>query len=1453
MRPARRGAALRVAAQQRPRPTPTARTGVNIGRRADACRRRFGTGLVVRRPPLLDRRDARRQSMRAADGSTIVCVADGSRAAVARAQYLAGRGRPVAFAALRRDADAARTDAWRRAAAGRLRRRRRPRRRARAGPRSRGRDRRRRRRRGAAGGTRRRRGTRATCCVERAARAGAPCDGGVARADGRSRARRATSRRRARRPTSKSRGWPRVARRRPARGAAGRAVCSPSRSPPRCATPTGSRCACSTGAAASGCSRATRVTQLLRWDTTADRPLICPACGATRLRVLRAGRHPRRARSSRRCSRRSASSTSTPTTGAVRRRRHRRRHRGGAAPRRGAPAPARARRVPRPRPGAARAAVPRRGAGALAARPRRPAARRPAARRDRGCSCRPACPITRSCARSSKASPALVADAEIERRRGARLSRRSARSPSSPATTPRSPPRSTQLACDCGPAASQVLGPTDGRALVHAADPDTLADALAVALPRGARPSAGSAPSSTRLGSDHARRPRIGPATPPVPWPPWRPTRSASSATRCSSGRPRAVAEIDGALGRSSSTRCTRRCTTRPVSAWPRRRSACSSASSSTTSATTPARTSCSIPRSSRRPASGSTRRAASRCPGLAFEIVRPKVVTVQGLDLDGNEVVVEGDELLGRVFLHEIDHLDGVLMLDRLDARPSASTRCASCASRAWACRRPAAAGTRSDGAGRRPRVDAPRLSRHSRATRFRRCARSSPPATTSRSSSRNPTGAVRAARARDPSPVKRAATELGLPVRTPGEGARGRRRRRARAAPKLGVVVAFGQLLPVALLEALPLGFVNLHFSLLPRWRGAAPVERAMLAGDARDRRLPDAARSRPRHRSGVRVRRARRSMPPRPRASCATGWSTLGTALLVEHLPRLAGARARAAASASRPTPTSSTVEEFRARPGAARGRARPRRARRQPAAGRVGARRRPAGEGVRRAPRRPNAPGPRRRDRRRGRSRTADGDAARSTRCSPRASARMAWAAWRRGHPRRPRDRRVSTAVQSARRVALDALLRIEDGAFAHILVPGLLGRSKLTARDRGFVTELVYGTVRMQRALDFLLAKVSKQAIRRSLEPEVRAALRLGAYQLLHRHPAARGGRRDRRRRRRARTRLRERCAARARAHRAAVVVARRATTIVDLGVRTSHPDWIVRMLVDEFGRGRRARDARARQRTAAGDAARRTRCARRSPTSNGELRDAGIDVRAAARSSPTRSSSPTRGDLGALARDPRRPRHAAGSGEPGRRRRARSRNRASGCSTSPPRPGGKATASAERMRDDRARRRGRRPRGSRARARPRRRAASGSRRSCRCRRRPARRCVRPRSFDRVLLDAPCSGLGVLRRRPDARWRVRPSDVRVLAELQRELLVARRRRGAARRAARVRGVHAQPEGDAPDRRVRGVGAPRVRRDDRGRRRPWRPHGRGALLLPSDARTDGMFVLVLERAR
>ncbi len=54
--------------------------------------------------------------------------------------------------------------------------------------------------------------------------------------------------------------------------------------------------------------------------------------------------------------------------------------------------------------------------------------------------------------------------------------------------------------------------------------------------------------------------------------------------------------------------------------------------------------------------------------PGLYFEIVRPKLVHVEGLDLDGNEVSFDADELLARLFQHELDHLDGVLMVERLD-----------------------------------------------------------------------------------------------------------------------------------------------------------------------------------------------------------------------------------------------------------------------------------------------------------------------------------------------------------------------------------------------------------------------------------------------------------------------------------------------------------------------------------------------------------------------------------------------------------------------------------------------------------------------------------------------------------------------------------------------------------------------------------------------------------------
>jgi methionyl-tRNA formyltransferase len=85
-------------------------------------------------------------------------------------------------------------------------------------------------------------------------------------------------------------------------------------------------------------------------------------------------------------------------------------------------------------------------------------------------------------------------------------------------------------------------------------------------------------------------------------------------------------------------------------------------------------------------------------------------------------------------------------------------------------------------------------------------------------------------------PSPVHAFAEAHGIPVRTP-VSMRDPEEVQAFAELKLdaGVVVAFGQILPREVLEAPRLGCFNLHASLLPRWRGAAPIQRAIMAGDA------------------------------------------------------------------------------------------------------------------------------------------------------------------------------------------------------------------------------------------------------------------------------------------------------------------------------------------------------------------------------------------------------------------------------------------------------------------------------------------------------------------------------------------------------------------------------------------------------------------------------------------
>jgi 16S rRNA (cytosine967-C5)-methyltransferase len=144
--------------------------------------------------------------------------------------------------------------------------------------------------------------------------------------------------------------------------------------------------------------------------------------------------------------------------------------------------------------------------------------------------------------------------------------------------------------------------------------------------------------------------------------------------------------------------------------------------------------------------------------------------------------------------------------------------------------------------------------------------------------------------------------------------------------------------------------------------------------------------------------------------------------------------------------------------------------------------------------------------------------------------------------------------------TARALALDALDRIErDGAYANLLLPELLGRTGLEARDRHFATELVYGTTRMRRACDLLVDRF----LTRDLDLRVRNALRLGAYQLhfLQMAPHAAVG---------------ETVEVAPKPARGLVnaVLRRVATSPVvwpDDATRLSYPDWIVRRLIDDLG------------------------------------------------------------------------------------------------------------------------------------------------------------------------------------------------------------------------------------------------------------------------------------------
>jgi methionyl-tRNA formyltransferase len=139
-------------------------------------------------------------------------------------------------------------------------------------------------------------------------------------------------------------------------------------------------------------------------------------------------------------------------------------------------------------------------------------------------------------------------------------------------------------------------------------------------------------------------------------------------------------------------------------------------------------------------------------------------------------------------------------------------------------------------------------------------------------------------------PSPVKQVALNAGLDVFQPASLKTDAARATMQAlAPDLMVVAAYGLILPPAILACPRLGCVNIHASLLPRWRGAAPIQRAIAAGD------PDTGISLMRMEQGldtgpVFVSQRTRIAPRETGGSLHDRLAALGAKLLLDHLPAI-----------------------------------------------------------------------------------------------------------------------------------------------------------------------------------------------------------------------------------------------------------------------------------------------------------------------------------------------------------------------------------------------------------------------------------------------------------------------------------------------------------------------------------------------------------------------------------
>ena len=450
--------------------------------------------------------------------------------------------------------------------------------------------------------------------------------------------------------------------------------------------------------------------------------------------------------------------------------------------------------------------------------------------------------------------------------------------------------------------------------------------------------------------------------------------------------------------------------------------------------------------------------------------------------------------------------------------------------------------------------------------------------------------------------------------------------------------------------------------------------------------------------------------------------------------------------------------------------------------------------------------------------------------------------------------RPRPKSQPPGV-AARALAIEALVRVEAGGYSNLVLPGLLRSSGLDERDRAFVTELVYGTLRAQGQTDFLLAEASKRPLPK-LDAPVRAALRLATHQLLAGVPphAAVGPAVGALAGWKSPPSVRH-AAGYANAVLRHVADAGPSWAFPDtddpeaVAVRTSHPRWLVDLLRRDLGADAEAVLASANIPPAVTLRPNRLRTTPDALTA--ELGTTGAEVEPGSLVPEARLVRGA-GDLGRL------PAVVEGRATPqdqasqavaiavGARPGERILDLAAA-------PGGKATAMAEAMGDEGLVVAADVNPGRAARVRDAATrlglgsvqvlAADGRHLPLRPGGDP------PGGFDRVLLDAPCSGLGVLRRRPEARWRLDPSDIDRLAALQRELFteaVSRTRPGgllvySVCTFAREETLDIDTWAAETFPGLTGLPAPGP---------PWRPHGRGALLLPTAAGTDGMFLLRLQ---